>query len=56
VTGGTARLGGLVEELERLLGVPVRLGDPLVRLEVAQPVDEAELGSLAIALGLGIED
>jgi type IV pilus assembly protein PilM len=56
VTGGTARLGGLVEELERLLGVPVRLGDPLVRLDVAQPVDETELGSLAIALGLGIED
>jgi hypothetical protein len=27
-----------------------------VRLEVAQPVDETELGSLAIALGLGIED
>ncbi|HLX31146.1 MAG TPA: type IV pilus assembly protein PilM [Gaiellaceae bacterium] len=56
VTGGTAKLGGLVEELERLVGVPVRLGNPLGRVEVAQPVDEAELGSLAIAVGLGIDD
>jgi type IV pilus assembly protein PilM len=56
VTGGTARLGGLADELGRLLGVPVRVGDPLGRLEVAKPVDESELGSLAIAVGLGIED
>jgi len=56
VTGGTAKLGGLAQELERLLGVPVRVGDPLGRLEVAKPVDESELGSLAIAVGLGIED
>ena len=56
VTGGTAKLGGLVDELTRLVGVPVRLGNPLGRLDVAQPVDESELGSLAIAVGLGIED
>ncbi|MGH3008497.1 MAG: type IV pilus assembly protein PilM [Gaiellaceae bacterium] len=56
VTGGTARLGGLADELGRLLGVPVRVGDPLGRVEVAMPVDESELGSLAIAVGLGIED
>ncbi len=56
VTGGTARLGGLAAELERLLGVPVRIGDPLRRLELARPVEESEAGSLAIAIGLGIED
>jgi Tfp pilus assembly PilM family ATPase len=56
VTGGTARLGGLADELGRLLGVPVRIGDPLGRLEVTKPIDDSELGSLAIALGLGIED
>jgi type IV pilus assembly protein PilM len=56
VTGGTAKLGGLVEELTRLVGVPVRLGNPLERLDLAQPVDESDLGSLAIAVGLGIED
>ncbi|HET7571095.1 MAG TPA: type IV pilus assembly protein PilM, partial [Gaiellaceae bacterium] len=56
ITGGTARLGGLGEELERLLGVGVRVGDPLGRLRVAKPVDDDELGSLAVAIGLGIED
>ncbi|HEY2353919.1 MAG TPA: type IV pilus assembly protein PilM [Gaiellaceae bacterium] len=56
LTGGGAKLAGLPEALERLLGVPVRLGDPLARLEVTGPVDESEIGSLAIAVGLGIED
>jgi type IV pilus assembly protein PilM len=56
VTGGGAELSGLPEELARQLGVPVRLGDPLGRLEVTDPVDETEIGSLAIAVGLGIED
>ncbi len=56
LTGGGATLTGLPEELSRLLGVPVRLGDPLGRLEVTQPIDETEIGSLAIAVGLGIKD
>ena len=56
LTGGGAKLAGLPEELARQLGVPVRLGDPLGRLEVTEPVDDAEIGSLAIAVGLGIED
>ena len=56
LTGGGATLTGLPEELARLLGVPVRLGDPLGRLEVTQPIDETEIGSLAIAVGLGIKD
>lgn len=56
LTGGGARLAGLPEELASQLGVPVRVGDPLGRLELTQPVDETEIGSLAIAVGLGIED
>jgi type IV pilus assembly protein PilM len=56
ITGGTAQLTGLAQELERLLGVPVRVGDPLARLKVGKQVDDSELGSLAVAIGLGIED
>jgi type IV pilus assembly protein PilM len=58
VTGGTAHLPGLSEELQRLIGVPVRVGDPLMRVRVGKNAvqDEEQLGSLAIAIGLGIED
>jgi type IV pilus assembly protein PilM len=57
VTGGTAHLPGLAEELERLIGVHVRIGDPLGRLKVAKRFTGTEqIGSLAVAIGLGIED
>jgi type IV pilus assembly protein PilM len=57
LTGGTAHLPGLGAELERLIGVPVRVADPLARLKVSKKVREPEqLGSLAVAIGLGIED
>jgi type IV pilus assembly protein PilM len=57
VTGGTAQLPGLAQELERLIGVGVRVGDPLARLDVGKKVkDPEDVGSLAIAIGLGIED
>jgi type IV pilus assembly protein PilM len=57
LTGGTAHLPGLAEELQRLIGVRVRVGDPLARLKVAKKVGETEqIGSLAVAIGLGIED
>jgi type IV pilus assembly protein PilM len=57
ITGGTAALVGLAAELQGMIGVRVRVGDPLARLKVAKKlaVDE-DLGSLAIAIGLGIED
>ncbi|MGH2998480.1 MAG: type IV pilus assembly protein PilM, partial [Gaiellaceae bacterium] len=57
ITGGTAGLIGLAAELQSLIGVRVRVGDPLARLKVPKKlaVDE-ELGSYAIAIGLGIED
>ena len=57
LTGGTAHLPGLGAELERLIGVPVRVVDPLSRLRVSKKVREREqVGSLAVAIGLGIED
>ena len=39
--------------------VPVRVGDPLMRVRVGKNAvagDERQLGSYAIAIGLGIED
>lgn len=57
LTGGTTHLPGLAEELERLIGVHVRVGDPLSRMKVSKKLGEEEqIGSLAVAIGLGIED
>ncbi len=57
LTGGTAHLPGLAGELERLIGVHVRVGDPLARMKVSKKVGQPEqIGSLAVAIGLGIED
>jgi type IV pilus assembly protein PilM len=57
LTGGTAHLDGLADDLERLIGVRVRVGDPLARVKVGKRVRDPEpVGSLAVAIGLGIED
>jgi Tfp pilus assembly PilM family ATPase len=57
LSGGTAQLPRLDQELERSLGVRVRVGDPLVRLKLGKKLREnPELGSLASAIGLGIDD
>ena len=57
LTGGATHLPGFAAELERLIGVPVRVGDPLARLKVSKKIREDEqTGSFAIAIGLGIED
>jgi len=57
LTGGTTHLPGFAGELERLIGVPVRVGDPLARVKVSKKIRETEqAGSYAIAIGLGIED
>jgi len=57
ITGGTAGLVGLAAELQGLIGVRVRVGDPLSRLKVSKKVAVDDgLGSYAIAIGLGIED
>jgi type IV pilus assembly protein PilM len=57
ITGGTAHLPGLAAELERLIGVRVRVADPLARVRVGKKVaDGDQVGSLAVAIGLGIDD
>jgi type IV pilus assembly protein PilM len=58
ITGGTAHLAGVADELQRLIGVRVEVGDPLLRVKLGKKLREADeqLGSLAVAIGLGIED
>jgi type IV pilus assembly protein PilM len=57
LTGGTAHLDGLADELQRLIGVRVTIGDPLARVKPAKKLQTPEpVGSLAVAIGLGIED
>jgi type IV pilus assembly protein PilM len=57
LTGGTAHMDGLPEAVGRLVGVPARLGDPFKRVKVGRNVSlDLQHGSLAVAIGLGIED
>jgi type IV pilus assembly protein PilM len=57
LTGGTAHIPGLAAELQRLIGVKVRVGDPLRRLKTGKRVEEPDqVGSMSVAIGLGIED
>ena len=57
LSGGTSRIPGLAAELARLTRVRVRLADPLGRVDVNDGVgDRDDLASLAIAIGLGVED
>jgi type IV pilus assembly protein PilM len=56
VTGGGSQLHGLLEQLQRLIGAPVRAGDPLARVVLGKKVHRpADAGSYAIAVGLGME-
>ena len=56
ITGGCSELVGIEGELTSQLGVPVRIGDPLRGVKLGPKVTRpAEVGSLAIAVGLGIE-
>jgi len=57
ITGGTAHLAGLAEELQKLIGVRVTVGDPLSRVKLGKKIrDTEQVGSLSVAIGLGIED
>jgi len=57
VAGGTARMPGFINELERLTRVRIRPADPLARVTVAESMDaDEELPSLAVAIGLAVED
>src|SRR3954452_4321062 len=56
LTGGTTRLRGLAEELERLTRVRVRRADPLAGVQIEGTVGTRDdLPSLAVAIGLGID-
>ena len=57
LTGGTAHMDGLLEAVHELVGVPIRLGDPFRRVQVGPNVSsDGQTGSVAVAIGLGIED
>ena len=56
LTGGTSRIPGLPEELERITRVGVVRADPLEHVRTSAEVrSRDDLASLAIAIGLGVE-
>src|SRR5262249_46620600 len=59
ITGGTSELDGLGDALHQMIGVQVRVGNPLARLSVQKGAEsgfEHSLGSLAVPIGLAIDD
>lgn len=54
LAGGTAQLEGLADALQSLIGVSVRVGDPLTNVSVGKKVRDAESPGLAIPIGLGM--
>ena len=57
--GRTAQLEGLADALNQMIGVSVSVGDPLARVDVQvdiPPALDATIGSLAVPIGLAIED
>ena len=56
ITGGASAADGLAAELEQLIGIPVRVADPLARVQLPRKLRIEAVGSLAVAVGLGIED
>ena len=57
LSGGSAHMQGLPEAVREVVGVPVRLGDPFKRVTVGPRVaHDSQHGSVAVAIGLGIED
>jgi type IV pilus assembly protein PilM len=56
VTGGTTRMPGFVEELERLTRARVRAADPLGAVQADSNISARnDLASMTIAIGLGME-
>ncbi len=55
LSGGTTAMPGFADELKRELGVQIVEGNPLCRVAAEVDVPD-ELGSFAVAIGLGIED
>jgi type IV pilus assembly protein PilM len=57
LSGGTAHMDGFAAELERELRAPVRVADPLTRVQLADGLDQVEAtAAFTVAIGLGIEE
>ena len=59
ITGGTSHLEGIDDALHQMIGVNVSVGDPLSRVIRAadfDPAIETMIGSLAVPIGLAIDD
>jgi type IV pilus assembly protein PilM len=54
LAGGTAALPGLATELQRLVGVPVRIGDPLAGVGVGKKLKGEPGPSHTVPIGLGL--
>ena len=55
LAGGTAQLAGLATELQQLVGVPVRVGDPLAGVSVGKRLKGTEPSpAFAVPIGLGM--
>jgi type IV pilus assembly protein PilM len=55
LAGGTAKLGGFAEALQRMVAVSVRVGDPLVNIGHGKKARDGDADpSLAIPIGLGM--
>jgi type IV pilus assembly protein PilM len=59
ITGGASHLEGFAGALHEMIGVNVSVGDPLSRVRRAgefDPAIEAVIGSMAVPIGLAIDD
>ena len=54
LAGGTAQLGGVASALQRLMGIPVRIGDPLAAVSFGKRIPTESSPALAIPIGLGM--
>jgi type IV pilus assembly protein PilM len=54
LAGGTAQLGGLAPTLQSLIGVTVRVGDPVTNVAVGKKAGGAENPAFAVPIGLGM--
>ena len=54
LAGGTAQLAGLETELQQLVGVPVRVGDPLAGVSVGKRLKGEPSPAFAVPIGLGM--
>jgi hypothetical protein len=59
LTGGTSHLEGLDAALHQMIGVDVTIGDPfarVIRADEYDPAIEATIGSMAVPIGLAIDE